>query len=146
MSWLVFTAIFAIIEAWYDGHINILKKHLIRSKDKQASRMAHQLMHSLQMPSRALFFLVISYASAGDYYAEAWRDLLIMLSLNVIFFWWLFDILMNKTVLMMSIAYMSPKGWEAKWFGWMTGWGYLALKTVLLILAIGIAIHYNVWE
>ena len=146
MIWLVFTAMFAAIEAWYDQHIYILKRHLIRTKDDQASRMAHKLMHKLQMPLRGVFFLLMIFGSAGNYYDDAYRDLAIVLSLNLIFFWWLFDILMNKFVLKMNIAYMSTKGWEAKYFGWAGGWGYLALKTILLILAVGVAIHYNAWE
>ena len=146
MIWLIFTGFFALAEQWYDGHLHALKKKLMKEGMSGHAHSVNLLMHSYQMPLRGVFFLLMFFASAGEYYQGAYLDLFLTMGVNLTFFWWFFDILMDKMVLKQSVATVSSKGWEGKYFSWMGGYGYFALKTVAFGSFLTLCIIYGVWQ
>lgn len=150
MTYLILTFFYAAAETFYDRVLFALKKHGLKNSDPYVAQTAHKLMHQLQMPARAVYFITISFAIASELEGHyAWDDMFIvvhtflLVATNIAFFWLSFDFLINTQVLRVKFHTLGG-GWESKYFGWMTGYGYLALKLILFGLLFGLSIHYYI--
>ena len=145
MIWLIFTGMLVLAEGWYDSHLHALKKRLIKMKDKTGTKLANNLMHSYQMPLRAVYFVTLFWLGGGG--TNTGTYFIIFAGLHLSFFWLTFDLFFNAWALNESPIYMSHSktSWERKYFGWMTKYGYFALKAVLFGAFLYLAMEYRVF-
>ena len=150
MTYLILTFLYAGVETLYDRTLFRLKKYGLDNGEPYVAQTAHKLMHAMQMPARGIYFVTISFGIANEldgYYA--WDDsfifvhALLLVFTNIAWFWLAFDFLINTQVLMVKFHKLGG-GWEEKYFGWMTGYGYLAMKMILFGVLLGLSIHYNI--